>query len=76
MKQKRIIRSHFLMGNFSFNRIATATEHASLIFDPDFTVMDRNDSADMLDLLRPNLALAGNNRRFLKENVFRHLLVA
>jgi DNA helicase-2/ATP-dependent DNA helicase PcrA len=56
------------MGTFHSIASRLLREHASLIgLDPDFTVMDRNDSADMLDLLRHELGFSGVNRRFPKK---------
>lgn len=56
------------MGTFHSVAARFLREHAQSIgVAPDFTVMDRNDSADMLDVLRHELAFSSLNRRFPKK---------
>jgi DNA helicase-2/ATP-dependent DNA helicase PcrA len=40
----------------------------NLKLDPAFTVLDRGDSADLMDLVRHRLALSGKSRRFPKKD--------
>jgi len=41
---------------------------ANLALDPAFTVLDRGDSADLMDLVRHRLGLSGKSRRFPKKD--------
>ncbi|MEC8232073.1 MAG: ATP-dependent helicase [Pseudomonadota bacterium] len=56
------------MGTFHSIASRLLREHASSIgLQADFTVMDRNDSADMIDLIRHELGFSSVNRRFPKK---------
>src|SRR6516164_2782045 len=54
-----------LVGNLSFSRQPPlAAPRPSIGLDPSFTILDRSDSADLLDLLRTELDLARTASRF------------
>lgn len=56
------------MGTFHSIAARLLREHASLIgLESDFTIMDRNDAADMLDVLRFELGFTNSDRRFPKK---------
>ena len=52
-------------GTFHAIAVRLLRQHGRLIgLDPDFTVLDRSDAADLLDLVRVELKLAKEKRRF------------
>ena len=56
------------MGTFHSIAARLLREHAQSVgLDPDFTILDRNDSADMIDVIRHELELSALNRRFPKK---------
>jgi len=56
------------MGTFHSIASRLLREHASSIgLESDFTIMDRNDSADMLDMLRHELGFSRTEKRFPKK---------
>ncbi|WP_394245630.1 ATP-dependent helicase [Vibrio astriarenae] len=56
------------IGTFHSVSAKLLREHAvSVGLEPDFTIMDRNDSADMLDVLRHELGLTNTEHRFPKK---------
>jgi len=56
------------MGTFHSISARLLREHASAIgLESDFTVMDRNDSADMIDVIRHELNFSSTEKRFPKK---------
>ena len=56
------------MGTFHSIAARLLREHANVIgLESDFTIMDRNDSADMLDMLRHELGYTSAQKRFPKK---------
>jgi len=56
------------MGTFHSIAARLLREHANAIgLDSDFTIMDRNDSADMIDVIRHELHFSSTEKRFPKK---------
>ncbi|MCW9016013.1 MAG: ATP-dependent helicase, partial [Kangiellaceae bacterium] len=69
-KQKNISSLQFpWMGTFHSIANRLLRQHAKSIgFDPGFTIIDRNDAEDLIDVLRHELGFSTLNRRFPKKS--------